>query len=280
MTIGGRLGALIGRAVGPAEEQDATEPERRESVLPVTRTLCWATHEEAERLGVAGQGTRYWAYRWIEEHVRHMAPIGVAADLGGGGVDSVLCSRLSPHARRVLVIDKMGQSRRRGNIEEASIDLEQGLRGLGDASIDLFVTASSIEHLTAEGQRRLFTEIERTLKPDGVFCGTISYITRLDAGVLELLQSDPVFEQVGSSVLAPFDLRACLSAAPRLRPPYAPSDWSRFPGYAGFDESWLLNNDVLVAGQVGSYGTVRCLPEVDALALKWFELGLFLRKAS
>jgi methyltransferase family protein len=250
------------------------------SPLAVARTLCWATHEEAARLGVAGSGTRHWAYRWIEEHVKHLAPVGVAADLGGGGVDSVLCTRLAPYARRVMVIDKMGERRRRGNIEEVSIDFELGLRGIADNSIDLFVTASSIEHLTAEGQRRLFAEVERTLSSNGVFCGTISYITRLTPDVLRLLQSDPVFEQVGSSVLTVFDLRACLASAPHLHPEFPPLDWSMFPGFPGFDESWLLKNDALVAGQVGSYGDVKCLPEVDALRLKWFELALFLRKAA
>jgi SAM-dependent methyltransferase len=267
-----RLAELLRR---PARGLESTA-----SPLAVARTLCWATHEEAARLDVAGSGTRHWAYRWIEEHVKHLAPVGVVADLGGGGVDSVLCARLSPYAHRVCVIDKMDERRRRGNIEEVSIDLEQGLRGISDNSIDVFVTASSIEHLTVAGQHRLFAEVERTLVPNGVFCGTISYITRLTPDVLQLLQSDPAFEQIGSSVRSAFDLHACLQSAPRLRPEFPPLDWSRFPGFPGFDESWLLKNDALVAGQVGSYGDVKCLPEVDALQLRWFELALFLRKAA
>jgi SAM-dependent methyltransferase len=249
-----------------------------ESILPVARSLCWATHEEAERLGVAGHGTRHWAYRWIEEHVKALAPVGVIADIGGGGADAVLCSRLAPHARRVLVIDQFAQSRRRGNIEEVAIDLEQGLTGLADESVDVFVTASSIEHLTARGQQRVFAEMQRALKPNGIFCGTISYISRLDDDVLELLGRDPVLGQTGSSVRARFDAKACMDASPRLRPPYPPFSWSQFPGFEGFDEQHLNENAALVAGQVGSYGAVHCLPEVDALRLAWFELAFFLQK--
>jgi SAM-dependent methyltransferase len=247
-------------------------------ILPVARTLCWATHEEAARLGVAGDGTRQWAYRWIEEHVKALAPVGVIADIGGGSADAVLCGRLAGYAQRVLVIDQTNQRRRRGNIEEIAIDLEHGLPAIADESVDVFVTASSIEHLTGAAQRRLFAEVERALKPNGVFCGTISYITRLDDEVLGLLQHDPVFEQTGSSVLARFDARACLSASPRLKPPFVPMFWSTFPGFEGFDERSLMSNAALVAGRVGSYGAVKCLPEVDALALAWYEMGLFLKK--
>jgi SAM-dependent methyltransferase len=250
------------------------------SILPVARSLCWATHEEAERLGVAGAGTRQWAYRWIEEHVKHLAPVGVLADIGGGGIDSALCTRLAPYARRVLVLDQIGEARRRGNVEEVIIDLEQGLPGLASDSVDVFVTASSIEHLTADGQRRLFAEVERTLKPGGIFCGTISYITRLSEDVLRILRSDPVFEQTGSSAGGRVSINACLSGAPRLRPPFPPISWSQFPGYEGFDETRLMTNDALICGIVGSYGTVRCRPEVDALKLAWYEVGLFLRKVS
>jgi hypothetical protein len=41
-----------------------------------------------------------------------------------------------------------------------------------------------------------------------------------------------------------------------------------------------MTNDALICGIVGSYGTVRCRPEVDALKLAWYEVGLFLRKVS
>ena len=160
------------------------------------------------------------------------------------------------------------------------MDLEAGFRGIEAQSLDVFVTASSIEHLTASGQRLVFAEVDRALKPGGVFCGTVSYITRLTPDVLRLLQADPVFEQIGSSVLARLDLRACLAAAPHLSAPFAPSCWSQFPGYDGFDEAWLVANSALISNHVGSYGNVRCRPEVDALRLAWYELGFFLRKSA
>jgi SAM-dependent methyltransferase len=247
-------------------------------LLPVARSLCWGTHEEAARLGVAGQGTRQWAYRWIEEHVRHIAPVGVLADIGGGGVESTLCNMLSPCAERVLVLDQFADGRAKGNIREVAVDLEEGLRGLTDSSVDVCVTASSIEHLTARGQQNVFAAIERVLKPGGLFCGTVSYITRLAPDVIRLLGSDPVLSRTGSSVHARFDARECLAGVRLLRPPYPPPAWSHFPAFDGFDERMLLGNDALIADFVGSYATVRVLPEIDALKLSWYEMGLFLRK--
>lgn len=209
-----------------------------------------------------------------------MAPVGVLADVGGGGggVDSILCNVLSPFAEQVLVLDQFAEEREKGNIREVAVDLEEGLAGLTNNSVDVCVTASSIEHLTARGQQNVFAAIERVLKPGGLFCGTVSYITRLDADMIRLISSDPVFAQTGSSVHARFDARACLAGVKRLRPPFAPPSWSQFPGFDGFDEGALLGNDALIADFVGSYGTVRVLPEIDALRLCWYEMGLFLRK--
>jgi SAM-dependent methyltransferase len=248
------------------------------SVLPVAQTVCWGTHEEAARLGVQGEGTRKWAYRWIEEHIRHIAPVTVIVDIGGGGVDSVLPRVLSQFAAQVLVVDRVSDGRSDSNVRAVAMNLEEGLSTIADNSIDVVVSASSIEHLTAAGQRKTFAEIQRVLKPAGVFCGTVSYVTRLTDEVIGLIERDPIFEQTGSSVHARFDARACLEAAPALRPPFAPLAWSHFPGFAGFDEEMLLGSETLISQFVGSYDTVRVLPEIDALKLSWYEMGLFLRK--
>jgi hypothetical protein len=246
----------------------------------VARSICWATHEEAERLGVAGNGTRHWAYRWIEEHVKRLAPVELIADIGGGGIDAVLAGLLAPYARRVLILDQACEPCARGRVETVKIDLEQGLRGIADESVDVFVTASSVEHLSAAAQQRLFADAQRALKANGVFCGSISYIAGLDARALQLLAIDAGLRTIGSNVYAPFDLSACLAAAPGLAPPFPPVDWSLFPGFGRFEESRLLGNPALVAGRVGSYGTVRCSPELDALQLRWFEVAFFLQKRS
>jgi SAM-dependent methyltransferase len=158
------------------------------------------------------------------------------------------------------------------------VNLEQGLTEFPDRSVDVFVSTSSIEHLTPDAQKTVFAEMQRVLRPGGVFCGTISYITRLTDDTVELLQRDPAFEQSGSSVFGSFDARACLEAAPLLRPAFPPASWARFPGFDGFDEEALLRDDTLIADFVGSYGNVRLLPEIDALRLAWYEMGLFLRK--
>jgi len=249
------------------------------AALPVARTMNWATKEEADRLGVGGQGTRKWAYRWIEEHVRSLQGIRTLADLGGGGLDSELCNRLCRCAEKVLVIDRLGTGGTKGNITQVLLDMEQKLDGLEDHAIDVVVSASAIEHLTAAGQVHIFSEIQRVLSPGGVFCGTVSYITRLTPGNAALIQGDPVFASIGSALFAPFDARRGLENAPLLKPMYEPLDWSLFPGFPGFEERRLLDNGGLVSDTIGSYGNVRVRPEVDALKLKWFELGLFLVRA-
>jgi SAM-dependent methyltransferase len=248
------------------------------AVLPVARSLCWGTREEADRLGVAGRGTRSWAYRWIEEHVKHLAPVGVLADIGGGGIEAELCNLLSAHAERVLVVDQFGEHRSHGNIQEVVVNLEDGLTGFPDCSVNVFVSASSIEHLTTSAQKKIFAEMERVLTPGGVFCGTVSYITRLSDDTIRLLQGDPAFERTGSSVHAAFNAKECLDSACRLQPAFPPASWAQFPGFDGFDEAALLADETLISDFVRSYGTVRLLPEIDALRLAWYEMGLFLRK--
>ena len=168
--------------------------------MPVARTLVWGTHEEAEGLGVAGQGTRKWAYRWIEEHVRSLPQVSALADIGGGGVDSELPNRLVRFADRVLVVDRMGDGGRRGNIRQVLTELEEGIDGIDDESLDVVVSTSAIEHLTAGGQTNVFAEIERLLRPGGIFCGTVSYVTRLDSEALALIHRDSLFEAIESNL--------------------------------------------------------------------------------
>ncbi len=161
--------------------------EDRSRLPPVARTICWGTHEEAYRLGVGGHGTRKWAYRWIEEHVKSLGKVQTIVDLGGGGIDSILCNILSPYAERVLVVDQGGAGKSRGNIHELVADFEDGVYEIPNDSVEIIVSASSIEHLTKLGQELIFSEIQRILMPGGVFCGTISYVTRLDARALALI---------------------------------------------------------------------------------------------
>lgn len=256
-------------------EQNLSNPK---SLIPVARTLCWGTHEEASRLGVEGQGTRHWAYRWIEEHVKSIGRVEIIVDIGGGGVDAHFPGVMSCYAEKIIVVNKMGGKNNKGNIFQVEYDMEKGLPAdFKDNSIDIFISSSAIEHLTSYGQRNLFSEIQRILKHGGCFIGTISYITRLDEDIIKLLQSDPSLNSIGSSVYCAFNAKDCLDDAPNLRLPYPPVYFDLFPGFQGFNEDKLLNNGALICDTVGSYGSVKVKPEIDALKLRWFEMGFFLK---
>jgi hypothetical protein len=68
-----------------------------------------------------------------------------------------------------------------------------------------------------------------------------------------------------------------LEAAPRLHCPVEPQ-WNDFPGYSGFSEQAVFANPEIILDRIGSYGDVHCLPETDALGLKWAEIGMYLVK--
>lgn len=249
--------------------------------VAVAQSLCWGTHQEAHLLGVEGQGTRHWAYRWIEEHLKSIGSVKTISDLGGGGIDSYLANLIHCYADRILVLDKTGTSKKKDNIQQIVVDMEEGLGNVvEDNSIDVYISASAIEHMSSKGQAQLFSEMERTLKPGGIFCGTISYISRLTPELISLIQSDPAFEMTGSAVLAPFDAKRCLEAAPGLKPLLPPKDLSLFPGFEGFDENNLLKDESLVFDYIRSYGDVTIRPEIESMNIKWFEMGMFLQKIS
>jgi len=213
--------------------------------------------------------------------VKSLENIHSIVDLGGGGIDSEFAQLMSARADSYVVVDAMGENRSHGKMRQVIWDMENGLQGIfPDNSIDVFITASTIEHMSAIGQKRIFEEVERALRPGGIFCGTISYFTCLTPAVLELVKSDPVFLQVGSPIYSTFNACECTKDLRSLKVPFPPVSWELFPGFDGFNERKLLDNSALLFNYVGSYGNVKVKPEIDALKMKWFEMGFFLVKDS
>ena len=238
----------------------------------------WGTEKDALRLGCE-VNTRKWAYAWIEERLAQVCGtnfVDVCADLGGGGVHSHFSDRLSCYAYETLIIDKIGvPDEVRHNIKQVVIDFEKGMSAVADNSIDIFVSSSAIEHLSAEGQKTIFREITRTLKPGGYFIGTISYICGLTAEVLDILAEDPAFESIGSPVKAVFDFNAVSSTLHYIAEDI---DQKTLPGANGFLEEALYADKSLLWNHIGSYGDCVCKKETDELNLRFYELGIVLQK--
>jgi len=255
------------------------QPSEHHESQCVLLELTWGTIADAVRLQCQ-KYSRHWAYAWIEERVAKIQAdgrISRIADLGGGGIDSHFADRLSRYADEIQIVDKFGNDgETKGNIRQIVCDMEKGLSVLTDASVDIIVSASALEHLSVEGQREVFREIARVLKPHGYFCGTVSYITRLTDHVIALIKADPVFRDLGCDIFGAVDVRDNLVCA-GIRS-LDGIDPSRFPGFSDFSESTLLEDETLLYDVTGSYGDVRCTKEVDALRLKNFECGIFFQK--
>lgn len=245
---------------------------KRESLAPC---IMWGNQKDIERLGVQ-QYTRKWAYGWIIDWLRRIGRVETIADFGGGEISGYFASRLAHYADTVLVVDQFGRDgEQKGNIRQVVADMSRKITALPDASIDVVVTASAIEHMLQNGQINVFAEINRVLKPGGFLCGTISYVTNLTPENIAILRQEPMAEITGSPQGDPIDLATLLAAAPKL---LLPDSLENFPGYKNFSESTLLADQNLTYDIAGSYSDVKCRPETDALRLKWYELALLLRK--
>ena len=233
----------------------------------------WGTKSDADRLGV-GHRTRYWAHAWVRERMSWLPLHQMLVVDVGSGTSNPLLDWYRPKVKHAYLLDLSPPSRG-DNWELINCDLERPLP-FRDEFVDLITTVSSIEHLSAAGQLLFMSEAERILKPNGRLIMTLSYICSLTPDTLALIARDPVFEATGCSLKAKVNLKQMFDRAPLL------ADGIRadcFPGFAGFSEEWLLHQPDIIFDYVGSYGNVRCLPEVDALRLPWAEIALHLTKA-
>jgi SAM-dependent methyltransferase len=242
----------------------------------VRQTICWGTKTEARRLGRARSDTRWWAHAWIRCHMEDL-PLSTLRVLdAGSGLSNRLLDWYRPKVQHAYLVEFLVEPREVGNTTFLQADLEQGIP-LPDESVELVTSCSSIEHLSANGQVRFLREAQRILRPGGFVIMTFSYIFGLDPRVLEILARDPVLAQTGCTISARPNLRAMLEAAPKLHCPEEPR-WDAFPGFEDFSEKAILDDPDIIHDSLGSYGDVHCMPQTDALALKWSEIGIYLIK--
>jgi len=242
----------------------------------VRRTICWGTKREAASLGWPQAGTRWWAHAWIRRHMEGVRLSEFRVLDAGSGLSNPLLDWYRPRARHAYLVEFLAEPREEGNTTILQANLEKGIP-MPDESVDLVTSASSVEHLSANGQSLFMSEAQRLLRPGGLVIMTVSYTLGLDDRALGILSRDPALARTGCTINARLDLRRMLEAAPNLHCPEEP-EWSSFPGFQGFSEGAILDNPGIIFDRVGSYGDVRCMPETDALALPWAEIGMYMVK--
>jgi len=236
-------------------------------------TIEWGTKSDADRLGVEHR-TRYWAHAWVRERMSRLPLHKLAVLDAGSGTSNPLLDWYRPKVKYAHLLD-LSPSCKGENWELINCDLEKRLP-FPDGSVDVVTSVSSIEHLSASGQLLFMSEAQRLLKRKGHLIMTLSYVCGLTPDVVALIARDPVFEATGCSLKAKVNLRQMFDRAPLLADGVH-ADY--FPGFAGFSDEWLLSQPDIIFDYVGSYGNVRCLPEVDALRLPWAEIAIHLTKA-
>jgi SAM-dependent methyltransferase len=245
--------------------------------LTVRRTVCWGMHSEARRICPKHFGTRRWAHAWVRRHMETF-PLGALEVLdAGSGLSNRLLDWYRPRVKHAYLLDFLLESRVESNTSVVRADLEVGIP-MPDASVDMVTSVSSIEHLSGHGQGLFLREAERVLRPGGIVAMTVSYLIDLNNRKLDVLSSNPVLKKEGFTISSELDLRIMLESAPSLRPP-EPPDWSRFPGYCGFDPKRLLTNHDIILDKVHLDPTLASAAEVNSLNIRWAEIGIFLTKS-
>jgi SAM-dependent methyltransferase len=242
----------------------------------VQQTICWGTKTEAARLGRRGADTRWWAHAWIRCHMEALRLAELRVLDAGSGLSNRLLDWYRPRVGHAYLLDFLAPPGQDGNTTIIQADLEKDIP-LADASVDLVTSASSIEHLSANGQSRFMFEAQRLLRPGGILVMTVSYVLGINDRALEIFSRDPALAGSGCNISTRLDIRRLLEAAPKLRCPVEP-EWSRFPGFEGFSEDIVVSNPDILFDRIGSYGDVRCLAETDALGLRWAGIGMYLVK--
>src|SRR5215472_4670724 len=132
----------------------------------VRRTICWGTKREAARLGRPNADTRWWAHAWIRSHMEGLRLSQLRLVDAGSGLSNPLLDWYRPRVRHAYLVEFLAESREEGSTTIVQADLEKGIP-LPDESVDLVTSASSVEHLSANGQSLFLSEAHRLLRPGG-----------------------------------------------------------------------------------------------------------------
>jgi SAM-dependent methyltransferase len=242
-----------------------------------TRTLVgatWATVDDTRRLACPRPFTADWGHAWIRDQLEAAGGVDgcILADLGSG-VDHPLMAWYLGRARLALLVDLHNPGRDHPRAAVLRADLERPLP-IPDASVDVVVSASVLEHLSERGRTLQMREIQRILRPGGRAVLTVSYLFPLDEHAVRTLARDPWLNAHGNTITSRLSVRTMLEACPRLHLAQ-PADLSGFPGCGARDEAIGARDDLLTM-ELRDSDWATFAPETNALGVRWGEIGLHL----
>jgi SAM-dependent methyltransferase len=270
-SIAGKVLGTLKRLALPARD---TLDDARLSRL-MAQSLVWATAEHTDLLGTQPR-TVDWGHQWVIHHLmrEHLAD-KILVDLGSGYLNPVIVY-YSERVRYAYLLDLFNTARPVVRGTALQCDLERPLP-FQDESVDLVVSTSVLEHLTAQGRLLQAREIDRILRPGGRAFLTMSYLFDLDDGAIDVLSRDPWLNEHGNTVKAPLDVAAMLEQMPHLRP-LGESDPTVFPGFDGFDEARVRRTPGLLTHAIVDSDEATFAPETNALGIEWAEVGVAVEK--
>lgn len=279
-----RARALLGRTPPPPRATTTTTEHRQPAELRqqdprLTRLLdqglTWGTREQTELMG-AEATTVAWGHNWVIRQLSRQSLFDkVLVDLGSG-VNNPLIAFYGQRVRHAYLIDLKNPGE---PFERASVltsNLEEPLP-LPDASANLVVSTSVLEHLTEVGRRLQMREIERVLRPGGKAFVTMSYFFGLDEHAFEVLGREPGLIDHGNAIVSLVDAAVMLDAAPGLRL-LGHAEPSMFPGFDGFDERRVREIPGLLTMTITDSEWATFTPETNALGVEWAEMGIAIEK--
>ncbi len=212
----------------------------------------WGSHWVLERAGLTGRET--------------------VVDLGAGD-NPIVLPVLAKGAAKVFLVDNrvFPTAGLAANMERIVADVS--VLPLADASVDVAISVSVLEHLPLGRRARAMREMARILRPGGRAVLSIGVPLAARAEGYRLMATTPFLADRGCGVFMPVDIRQLLDAACELR--LADSDGVSFcPGLADFDEGLLLGDANIVLESWGDYPELARHRSLEAV--KICELGLYL----
>ena len=270
--------SLASTALNKAKEIIRPDEEPKEDprlTKLLSQSLVWGTQEHTEAFETTPR-TVDWGHHWVIRHLSRESLIDkILVDLGSGALNPVI-AYYRDKVRHAYLIDLLNTAQTTHRTTPLCSDLEKPLP-LPDASVDLVVSTSVLEHLSPKGRLLQAREIERVLRPGGKAFITVSYLFDLDDHAIEVLSREPWLIEHGNTISSRLDLAAMLEQAAALRL-LGECERFMFPGFVGFDEQRVLEIPGLLTHSIADSDWATFTPETNALGIKWAEVGVALEK--
>lgn len=140
-----------------------------------------------------------------------------------------------------------------------------------DASVDVILSESSLEHLPYLDRLACIVEAYRVLKPSGRLCITLGFPIGFqnDPETVQLLKTHPLFTSRWCAIYLPIDIKRILDEIGVSQACYHARS---FPGYDGYDETLLTQDPNLIFDCFKDHAAVPDLARLRSVAI--IEIGL------